>query len=130
MISDSLVDEKMANSEQGFQVAPAELEGKLMESELVDDVAVIGIQDEEAHTEVPRAYIVASKRGKGEPGEQEAKQIVEWIGKKVANHKRLRGGIVFVDEVPKSASGKILRRILKERAKEDKALGVVERSRL
>jgi long-subunit acyl-CoA synthetase (AMP-forming) len=68
----------------GFQVAPAELEGKLMQSPLVDDVAVIGVEDEVQHTEVPRAYIVASQE---KAGEREAKDIVEWMHAKVANHK-------------------------------------------
>jgi acyl-CoA synthetase (AMP-forming)/AMP-acid ligase II len=112
---------------KGFQVPPAELEGKLMDSELVDDVAVIGVQDEEMHTEVPRAYVVASRKG---AGEKEAADIVDWMNKKVANHKRLRGGIVFVDEVPKSASGKILRRLLKERSKKDKPLGIAPKAKL
>jgi len=112
---------------KGFQVPPAELEGKLMDNDLVDDVAVIGVQDEEMHTEVPRAYIVSSKKG---ANEKEAAEIVDWMQKKVANHKRLRGGVVFVDEVPKSASGKILRRVLKERSKKDKALGVAPRAKL
>jgi 4-coumarate--CoA ligase len=69
---------------KGFQVAPAELEGKLMQNSLVDDVAVIGVQDEEQHTEVPRAYIVASM---AEPGERKARGIVEWIEGRVAKHK-------------------------------------------
>ncbi|CAA9956929.1 4-coumarate-CoA ligase 1 [Pyrenophora teres f. maculata] len=113
---------------KGFQVPPAELEGKLMESELVNDVAVIGVNDEQQHTEIPRAYIVASKRTGA--GEEEARAIVEWMDKKVANHKRLRGGIVFVDEVPKSASGKILRRLLKERSKTDVPMGVSAKAKL
>jgi 4-coumarate--CoA ligase len=112
---------------KGFQVPPAELEGKLMESELIDDAAVIGVNDDEQHTEVPRAYIVASKAG---AGEEEAKAIVQWMDKKVANHKRLRGGVVFIDEVPKSASGKILRRVLKERSKNDVPMGVLVKARL
>jgi 4-coumarate--CoA ligase len=115
---------------KGFQVAPAELEGKLMESELVDDVAVIGINDEQQHTEVPRAYIVVSQEKRSQAGEVEAKAIVDWTAKKVANHKRLRGGIVFVDEIPKSASGKILRRLLKERSKDDVPMGLVSRPKL
>ena len=116
---------------KGFQVAPAELEGKLMDNEGVEDVAVIGVQDEHMHTEVPRAYVVAAKGlSSQEPGENEAKTIVDWIGNKVANHKRLRGGIVFVAEVPKSASGKILRRLLKERAKDDVPLGIESRAKL
>jgi 4-coumarate--CoA ligase len=111
---------------KGFQVPPAELEGKLMENEMVNDVAVIGVEDEERHTEVPRAYVVAAKKG---AGEKEAREIVQWMDKKVASHKRLRGGVVFVDEVPKSASGKILRRVLKGR-KGDVGLGVVVMARL
>jgi acyl-CoA synthetase (AMP-forming)/AMP-acid ligase II len=115
---------------KGFQVPPAELEGKLLESELVDDAAVIGINDEQQHTEVPRAYIVASQASRAGAGEAEARAIVEWMDKKVANHKRLRGGIVFIDEIPKSASGKILRRVLKERSKDDVPMGVVSKAKL
>ncbi|RMZ69526.1 putative 4-coumarate- ligase 2 [Pyrenophora seminiperda CCB06] len=115
---------------KGFQVPPAELEGKLMESDLVDDVAVIGVTDEQQHTEVPRAYIVASQAKRAEAGDKEARMIVEWLDKKVANHKRLRGGIVFVDEVPKSVSGKILRRLLKERSKTDVPMGVLAKANL
>lgn len=76
---------------KGFQVAPAELEGKLMESELVDDVAVIGVNDEQQHTEVPRAYIVASQANSSSPGGSEARAIVEWSDGKVANHKVSHG---------------------------------------
>jgi 4-coumarate--CoA ligase len=115
---------------KGFQVPPAELEGKLMENEWVDDVAVIGVQDEQQHTEVPRAYIVAAQDKRPSAGEDEARAIVEWTSKKVASHKRLRGGVVFIDEIPKSASGKILRRLLKERSKEDIPLGVAPKARL
>jgi 4-coumarate--CoA ligase len=115
---------------KGFQVPPAELEGKLMENDMVDDVAVIGVQDEQQHTEVPRAYIVAAQDKRSNVGEDEARAIVEWTSKKVANHKRLRGGVVFIDEIPKSASGKILRRLLKERSNDDIPLGVAPKAKL
>ena len=72
--------------------------------------------------QVPRAYIVPSESAKKDP-EKAAKEIVEWLAGKVANHKRLRGGVRFVDEVPKSAAGKILRRVLKEKAKEEEKQG-------
>lgn len=45
---------------------------------------------------------------------------MDWLNAKVASHKRLRGGVKFVDEIPKSASGKILRRVLRDRAKEER----------
>lgn len=107
---------------KGFQVPPAELEGLLVAHEKIDDVAVIGIYKEEEATEVPRAYVVP---GKGiEAGKALEKEIQEWLAKKVANHKKLRGGVRFVDEIPKSVSGKILRRVLKEQAKEEEKKGV------
>ena len=102
---------------KGFQVAPAELEGKLMDHPSINDVAVIGVNDEEQHTEVPRAYVVASDKSKA--GETDAQEIVQWLAGKVANHKKLRGGVRFIDEIPKSAAGKILRRLLKDKAKEE-----------
>ena len=102
---------------KGFQVAPAELEGKLMDHPLVNDVAVIGVYDKENHTEVPRAYVVHRDGAKAKEGD--AEDVVKWTAGKVANHKRLRGGVRFIDEVPKSASGKILRRMLKDRAKKE-----------
>ena len=49
--------------------------------------------------------------------EAKAAEIIEFVEKRVAQHKRLRGGVRFVDEVPKNASGKLLRRILKEQAR-------------
>lgn len=104
---------------KGFQVAPAELEGKLMDHPGINDVAVIGINDDEQHTEVPRAYVVASNTSK--TSQKDAEDIVQWLSGKVANHKRLRGGVRFVDEIPKSAAGKILRRLLKDKAKAENA---------
>ncbi|WPH01596.1 Hypothetical protein R9X50_00444400 [Acrodontium crateriforme] len=126
---------------KGWQVAPAELEGKLMDHPLVNDVAVIGIEDRENHTEIPRAYIVHSKRGadagdtttglpKGKQSEADAEEIIKWTASKVANHKRLRGGVRFIDEIPKSAAGKILRRVLKERAKNESVATSQTKSKL
>ena len=96
---------------KGFQVPPAELEGLLASHENVDDVAVIGIYREDLASEVPLAYVVPKKGVQAGP--QLEKQIVDWLAAKVANHKRLRGGVQFTDVIPKSASGKILRRMLK-----------------
>ncbi|KAB8073466.1 hypothetical protein BDV29DRAFT_136372 [Aspergillus leporis] len=105
---------------KGFQVAPAELEGILVDHEAIDDVAVIGIESEVHGTEVPLAYVVRSAKSKasGVSAEQEAINITQWLDGKVAYHKRLRGGVHFIDAIPKSVSGKILRRVLKAQAKE------------
>lgn len=105
---------------KGFQVPPAELEGYLIEHPLIDDVAVVGVEYKELGTEVPRAYVVR-KGGKKAVQEGEGDSIVQWLNGRVANHKKLRGGVRFVDAVPKSASGKILRRILKDEAKREYA---------
>jgi acyl-CoA synthetase (AMP-forming)/AMP-acid ligase II len=98
---------------KGFQVAPAELEGVLLTHPAVNDVAVLGVYDEGRATEVPRAYVVVAKGT--EPSKRMESEIVAWVRGRVVRHKQLRGGVGFVDEVPKSASGKILRRILRER---------------
>jgi 4-coumarate--CoA ligase len=107
---------------KGFQVAPAELDGTLLENEAVDDVAVIGIESQEYGTEVPRAYVVLSKKIKSDICEaEEAAKIIQWVEKRVAHHKRLRGGVRFLDVIPKSANGKILRRVLKQALKDREA---------
>ena len=111
---------------KGFQVPPAELEGLLIAHPKVNDVAVIGIYDKEQATEVPRAYIVPAPGVVVEVKGVE-KEITDWLAKRVAGHKRLRGGVRFIDEVPKSASGKILRRMLKIRAQDEEARGAKAR---
>lgn len=104
---------------KGFQVAPAELEGLLASHPKVNDVAVVGLYDKAQATEVPRAYVVPAPGVEG--SKEVAADITAWLAAKVANHKRLRGGIRFIDEIPKSATGKILRRVLKVRAQEEDA---------
>lgn len=81
------------------------------------DVAVIGVYSAEEASELPRAYIVPAN-GLGKTDE-DAKEIMDWLSTKVAHHKRLRGGVRWVDEIPKSISGKILRRLLKVKAQEE-----------
>ncbi|KAL7898593.1 hypothetical protein HDV63DRAFT_357093 [Trichoderma sp. SZMC 28014] len=102
---------------KGFQVPPAELESKLHGREDIADVCVIGVWDKVQHTEIPRAYVVL-KPGIEET-EARAKDIIEWLNAKVAPPKKLRGGVRFIKEVPKSQAGKILRRVLKEQAKKE-----------
>ncbi|KAI9897802.1 hypothetical protein N3K66_007658 [Trichothecium roseum] len=104
---------------KGFQVAPAELEAKLIGRQDIDDVCVIGVWDDKEHTEVPRAYVVTKPGVKG--SEDLAKEIADWVAASVAHPKKLRGGVRFIDSIPKSASGKILRRVLKDQLKKDEA---------
>jgi 4-coumarate--CoA ligase len=99
---------------RGFQVAPAELEALLLTNDLVTDAAVIQVEDE-ASGELPRAYIVLTDNTKDNVDEDKArKQIYDWVKQRVAPFKRLDGGIAFTDAIPKSASGKILRRLLRD----------------
>ena len=90
---------------KGFQVAPAELEALLLTHPDVVDAAVVPAPDEEAG-EVPVAFVVM-KQGPGDD-----RQIIDYVSERVAPHKRVRR-VRFVDEIPKSPSGKILRRHLK-----------------
>jgi len=100
---------------RGFQVAPAELETVLLSQPGVQDVAVIGIQDA-VSGELPRAYIVRR------PGEMvSADDVRHWVQERLARYKWLEGGVRFVDEIPKSATGKMLKRVLRERVKKETA---------
>ncbi|GLI81741.1 hypothetical protein PoHVEF18_010130 [Penicillium ochrochloron] len=108
---------------KGFQVAPAELEGILLGHEWIDDVGVVGVDDKEQATELPLAFVVQSPNGKAVKLDdaEKAARLISWMDSKVAHHKRLRGGMIFVTEIPKNPSGKILRRLLKERAVKERA---------
>jgi acyl-CoA synthetase (AMP-forming)/AMP-acid ligase II len=80
---------------KGRQVAPAELEALLLERPDVADVAVIGVDID--GEERPRAYIVR-REGTNPSG----KEIAAWVESRVAGYKRLTGGVVFVDMIPKN----------------------------
>eukprot|EP01137_Pigoraptor_chileana_P032793 Opistho-2@22770 len=94
---------------KGFQVPPAELEALLLGHPSIADCAVIGRPCPEAG-ELPLAFVV-TKPNISDVAESE---IQSWVAERVAPHKKLRGGVRFVPQVPKSASGKILRRLLKD----------------
>lgn len=96
---------------RGHGVAPAELEDLLHSHPDVKDVAVIGIPHEYSG-EVPRAYVVLGPCTKQH--DDIAQELKELVASNKARHKRLAGGIEFVSEIPKSAAGKILRRVLKD----------------
>jgi acyl-CoA synthetase (AMP-forming)/AMP-acid ligase II len=95
---------------KGFQVAPAELEAVLLSHPAIADAAVIPCADEEAG-EVPKAFVVLSS-------EASAEEIMDFVAARLAPHKKIRF-VEFIQQIPRSASGKILRRVLveKERTK-------------
>jgi len=90
---------------KGLQVAPAELEAVLVSHPAVADAAVIGVPDEEAG-ELPKAFVVLK-------GQATAEEIMAYVAGQVAPYKKIRF-VEFIPQIPKSATGKILRRVLKE----------------
>ena len=95
---------------KGFQVAPAELEDLIRSHTDVKDVAVIGIQDE-IKGEVPLAFIVTTKENVNKTIIKD--RVHKFVNEHVAEYKQLAGGIRIVESIPKSASGKILRKDLR-----------------
>ena len=89
-------------------MAPAELEALLLSHPKIADAAVIGVRDEEGE-EVPKAFVVVK-----EPMQPE--EIMEFVAERVAPHKKVRR-VEIVDQIPKSPTGKILRRVLRDREK-------------
>jgi acyl-CoA synthetase (AMP-forming)/AMP-acid ligase II len=99
---------------KGYQVAPAELEAVLLASPDVADAAVIGVYDERGD-EVPKAFVVRA------PGSSATEDdVLAFVAERSAPYKRVRQ-VQFIEAVPKSASGKILRRELRVREKEQTA---------
>jgi len=120
---------------KGSQVTPAELEGILVNCPVVSDACVVGIYAEEQATDLPLAFIALAPSAKQKERKDVETEIHAWVNERVASYKRLRGGIRmfhatlflyslgclltvimtgFVDEIPKSPSGKILRRLLRD----------------
>ncbi|KAK7067855.1 hypothetical protein SK128_024644 [Halocaridina rubra] len=93
---------------KGLQVSPSELEDIIRQHEQVLDVGVLGVPDDRSG-EVPRAYVVTKNKIL-------EKDIHSFIDTRVAPHKKLTGGVVFIDQLPKTPTGKLLRRELKKLA--------------
>jgi len=108
----------------GFQVPPTQLEALLIGHPAVLDVAVIDVYSAERATELPRAYIVLANGHRGD--KKMEKDLHEWVNKQVVPYKRLRGGIRFVETIPKSTAGKLLRRVLVEQAKKEQEASLVK----
>jgi 4-coumarate--CoA ligase len=105
---------------RGFPVAPAELEFLLLTHPQVKDAAVIGVPCARSG-ELPRAYVVLGKEDSAQGNDNKNKEadLKAWVKERVAPTKRLEGGVVFVDAIPKSASGKLLRRVLRDQVKKE-----------
>jgi acyl-CoA synthetase (AMP-forming)/AMP-acid ligase II len=91
---------------KGYQVAPAELESVLLTHPQVADAAVVGVPDRDGG-EAPKAFVVAT-------GPLPAAELIAFVAERVAPYKKVRS-VEFVGEIPRSPSGKILRRVLKTR---------------
>jgi acyl-coenzyme A synthetase/AMP-(fatty) acid ligase len=98
---------------KGMQVAPAELEALLLAHPAVADAAVIPSPDEEAG-EVPKAFVVLRRS-------VPADDLMDWVAGRVAPHKKIRR-LEVVEAIPKSASGKILRRVLVEQERASRSV--------
>jgi len=111
----------------GSQVAPAEIETCILDMPggLIDDVCVAGVIPPKARLgkdeKLPRAWIVLSEKGKAAGEKAVTKQVDHWIKSHLSRYKALRGGMQFVDSIPKSPTGKVLRRQLQDRYAEESA---------
>ncbi|SDC36878.1 Acyl-CoA synthetase (AMP-forming)/AMP-acid ligase II [Geodermatophilus telluris] len=95
---------------KGYQVAPAELEAVLVNNPAIADAAVIGVKDADSGEELPKAFVVRA------PGAEISEQeVMDYAAERLAPHKKIRA-VEFIEQVPKSAAGKILRKDLKARA--------------
>ena len=105
---------------KGLQVAPAEIENLLFHHPQIKEAAVVGVPaPEDPGTDLPRAYVVPVEfdEPSGTASGISEEEVKKWIADRLASYKQLRGGVVFVSEIPKNAIGKFLRRELRDRAK-------------
>ncbi|OSD00520.1 phenylacetyl-CoA ligase [Trametes coccinea BRFM310] len=120
---------------KGNQVAPSELEGHLLDHPDVADVAVIGIPDDFAG-EAPLAYVVlkpavAAEAAKSAKRAEEVKaRLQKHVSDTKSKYKWLTGGVIFIEAIPKSPSGKILRRVLRDQSKSLRAPSQQPKSKL
>jgi acyl-CoA synthetase (AMP-forming)/AMP-acid ligase II len=94
---------------KGYQVPPAELEALLLTHDKIADAAVIGVRDAEGE-EVPKAFVVRQENAT----DLTAEDVMAYVAERIAPHKKVRA-VEFIDQIPKSASGKILRKDLRAR---------------
>ncbi|KAG8669331.1 hypothetical protein FPOAC1_008723 [Fusarium poae] len=102
---------------KGHQVAPAELEAHILTHPHVFDCAVIQVPDDRSG-EVPKAFVVKSLSAESLPDEEVGRDVEKHVADHKAVYKQLKGGVEFLDVIPKSPSGKILRRLLRDKERE------------
>jgi 4-coumarate--CoA ligase len=106
---------------KGFQVAPSELEDLLLQHPEVIDAAVCAVYDNSQATEVPLAYVILSAEHVEWDHEKKAgvlEEIRTWVDGQLAGYKKLRGGVHHLQILPKTTTGKILRKDLPAKLKE------------
>ncbi|KAL5360466.1 hypothetical protein BJX96DRAFT_184555 [Aspergillus floccosus] len=99
---------------KGFQVAPSELENIIIRHPLVREAAVIGVWDDKQATELPRAFVVLRDPYQANGMNEVSRSISEFVADQVSNYKRLRGGVVIIDALPKNVTGKVMKKELKD----------------
>lgn len=100
---------------KGFQVPPSELEDVLLKHPCVTDAAVSSVYDDSQATELPIAFVSLQAQLLDQDSMQKDKilrEIQEWVDQQVVGYKRIRGGVFHLQNLPKTTTGKILRRDL------------------
>jgi acyl-coenzyme A synthetase/AMP-(fatty) acid ligase len=88
------------------------LENVVIQHPLVHEAAVIGAWSSKEDTEIPRAFVVLKNTQDNAHGI--ANDISDFVSTKVSNYKKLRGGVVIIDALPRNPTGKVLKKVLKE----------------
>lgn len=88
-------------------MAPAELEAVLLKHPGIQDAAVTGVTSKDGSTEVPRAFVVRARQPAGM--QLTTEEVYMYCRRQLASYKALDGGVIFVEEIPRTASGKIQR---------------------
>jgi len=101
---------------RGWQVSPTEIEACLLTHPAVLDVAVIGIDFRDGQGELPRAYVVLNPEMANSVADVE---IQDHLNDRLAKYKALTGGVRRVRDIPRSPSGKILKRLIREQARKE-----------
>lgn len=99
-----------------FQLSPTEIEEIIGQHENVADAAVTSVWDDSEATEIPRAFVVPKVKVYSPDHEKFSQEIQRMVATKVAGYKKLRGGVFFVDQLPRNPTGKLLRRELRNLA--------------